>query len=320
MAPGNSVTLGYEKFQELVTEKSNGRVQVQLFANCVLGSDRVVIESVQLGILQMASCSSPNMANFAAPFMALDLPYITDVSNQESFNQALDNGELGRYFDRLSQQIGLKPIMFSEYGYRHFVSSGREITDAKSLRRMTVRTTDSRVDVEVAKVLGMNPTPIAWGEVYTALQQGTIESEANTLSLLHDAKHDEVLRYAVKSYHNYSLHILMINREFFDGLPADLQSILVESGQEALAYQRVLAARLEADAEQEFLRRGIKIHTLSPAQRAEFRAQTRPVWDRFNDEIPADLLELMLQTQRPSRGTATTLPSGHSPAAQAAGR
>jgi len=298
MAPGNNVTLGYEKFKELVEEKSDGKVIIELYGNTVLGSDRVTMESVQKGSLEMASSSSPNMANFAPEYMVFDLPYITTPENQQKLYAALDEGELGAYFDKVAERIGLKPIMYSEYGYRNFVSANKEIKNASDLAGMKVRTTDSPVEVAVAKALGMNPTPIAWGEVYTALQQGTIDGEGNTFGLLYDAKHHEALKYAMDSEHNYSMHILMINKKYFDGLPEDVQNILLEAGQEALDYERSISAELEAKAKQKFIDSGIKVHELTDEERNELKELTRPVWDQFTDKIPQDLIDMVLEAQK----------------------
>jgi tripartite ATP-independent transporter DctP family solute receptor len=298
MAPGNNVTLGYEKFKELVEEKSKGRVQVQVYGSCMLGSDRVAMESVQRGSLEMASSSSPNMANFSPYFMIFDLPYVTDIRYQQKIYDSLDNGRLGEYFDKLAESINLKPVMFSEYGYRNFVTTDKPVSTVDTLKKLKVRVTASPVEIEVAKALGMSPTPIAWGETYTAMQQGTVDGEGNTFSLLCDAKHDEVISYAVDSRHNYSMHILMINKEFWDGLPAEVQEIINEAAGEALAYQRSITADLEKKAEEKFLAQGIEVHKLTPEELDEYKKRTRPVWDLFRDRIPAELFEMVREIQQ----------------------
>lgn len=298
MAPGNNVTLGYEKFKEIVEKKSNGQVKIELYGNTVLGSDRVTMESVQNGSLEMASSSSPNMANFAPEYMVFDLPYITLPENQQKLYKALDEGELGKYFEKVSERIGLKTIMWSEYGYRNFVASNKEITNAASLKGLKVRTTDSPVEVAVAKALGMNPTPIAWGEVYTALQQGTIDGEGNTFGLLYAAKHQEALKYAMDSAHNYSMHLLMINKKYFDSLSPEVQKILVDSGKEALAYEREISVQLEKEAEQKFIEKGIKIHKLTPDERKEFVQLTKGTWSQFSDKVPQELIDMVLNAQK----------------------
>ena len=298
MAPGNNVTLGYEKFKELVEKKSNGKVKIQIHGNTTLGSDRVTMESVQKGSLEMASCSSPNMASFSPKFMVLDLPYITSPANQEKLYKSFDEGEIGKYFTKVCEDIGLKPIMWSEYGYRNFVTTKKEINNVADLKGLKVRTTDSPVEVAVAKALGMNATPVAWGETYTALQQGTVDAEGNTYGLLVDAKHNEVLKYAIDSAHNYSMHLLMMNKKYFDSLPPDIQKIILESGKEALAYERGITKDLEAKAEKKFIDGGIKIHKLTPDQIKEMRALTQPVWKMFLDKVPQDLIDMVQRTQK----------------------
>lgn len=298
MAPGNNVTLGYEKLKQLIEERTDGKVKVQLFGNAMLGSDRVTMESTQRGTLDMASASSPNMANFSKAFMVFDLPYITSPAHQKNLYAALDNGPLGKYLADECEKINLKPIMYSEYGYRNFVSTKKEIKSLDDLKNLKVRTTASPVEVAVAAKLGMNPTPIAWGEVYTALQQGTVDAEGNTFSLLNDAKHTEVLKYAMDSAHNYSMHILLMNKKKFDSLPADIQEIILQAGQDALNYQRGITADLEAKATEAFKTMGISIHTLTDEQRAEFVAATQPVWAEFASEIPEEVMKLVQDTQK----------------------
>ena len=298
MAPGNNVTVGYEKFKALVEERTGGEVKVQIFDNAILGSDRVTMESAQKGTLDLASSSSPNMANFSKAFLVFDLPYITSPKYQQSLYNALDSGELGKYLDAECEKINLKPIMYSEYGYRNFVTTNKEIKTLADLKNLKVRTTASPVEVEVAAKLGMNPAPIAWGEVYTALQQGTVEAEGNTFSLLNDAKHTEVLKYAIDSAHNYSMHILLMNKKKFDSLTPEIQKAIMSSAQDALNYQRGITADLEKKAWEAFEAQGIKIHTLSDSERAEFVEATKPAWAKFEAEIPAELIQLVKDTQK----------------------
>ncbi|SFL65758.1 extracellular solute-binding protein, family 7 [Desulfomicrobium norvegicum] len=113
MAPGNNVTLGLEKFKELVEAKSDKKIKIQIFGSAQLGSDRVTTEAAQAGTLDMSSCSSPNMASFGKAYMALDLPYITSPKYQQNLYKALDEGELGQELERISNEIGLTTIMYS---------------------------------------------------------------------------------------------------------------------------------------------------------------------------------------------------------------
>ena len=298
MAPGNNVTLGYEKFAELVKEKSNGEITIQIFPNAQIGNDRVTTEAAQAGTLDMTSSSTPNMASFHPHYMALDLPYVTKPENQQKFYDAIDNGELGKYYRELSRSIGLETLMFSEYGYRNFVSSTRPINSIEDFKGFKVRTTDSPVEVEVAKALGMNPAPIAWGETYTALQQGTVDGEGNTYSLLNDAKHTEVIKYATNSRHNYSMHLLMINKKKWDSLTDDQRRIMREAADEALKYEREISGPLEQKAYEDFVKAGIKIHEFSAEDFQKLYDLTQPLRDKYNKEIPAELTQMIADTQK----------------------
>ena len=297
MAPGNNVTVGYEKFKELVEKKSDRKIRIQIFGNCQLGSDRVTTEAAQAGTLDMSSSSTPNLASFSKAYMAIDLPYVTDPKNQAKLYKALDEGELGKALDKVAASVGLKTIMFSEYGYRNFVSTKHPLNEVKDLMNLKVRTTDSPVEVAVATELGMNPAPVAWGETYTALQQGTVDAEGNTFSLLNDAKHSEVLKHAMDSQHNYSMHILLMNKKKWDSLNPEQKKIITEAAHEALIRQRAESVRLEEKAWQAFHDKGITISRLTPEQRAELKQKTQPVRDQFSKEIPAELLALIAETQ-----------------------
>ena len=254
--------------------------------------------SAQLGNLEMSSSSTPNLASFSKSYMAFDLPYITFPENQQKLYAALDDGPLREKLAQVADSIGLVPVMYSEFGYRSFTSATRPISNAASYKGLKVRTTDSPVEVAVAKALGMNPTPIAWGETYTALQQGTVDGEGNTYSLLNDAKHTEVLKYATDSQHNYSMHVLLINKKFFNKLPKETQDMIMEAGKEALAWQRQESVTLEQAAEKAFEDRGIAIYRLSADERKELIDMTRPVWDEFKSDMPQDLIQLIVDTQQ----------------------
>lgn len=298
MAPGNNVTLGYEKFKELVEKKSEKKIRIQIFGNAQLGSDRVTTEAAQAGTLDMSSSSTPNMASFSSAYMAIDLPYITDPKFQRNLYKALDEGDLGKELENVANSIGLTTIMFSEYGYRNFVSTKKPIRSVADLANLKIRTTDSPVEVGVAKALGMNPAPVAWGETYTALQQGTVDAEGNTFSLLNDAKHTEVLKYAMDSNHNYSMHLLLMNRKKWDSLTPEQQGIIQDAAREALTWQREETVRLEEKAWEAFKEKGIEVTILSGDERARLKELTAPVRDEFAKQVPARLLQLIMETQQ----------------------
>lgn len=298
--PGNHITMAYQKFADLVKEKSDGKMQVQVFPAAVLGSDRVLVEGAQKGTLEIGVSSTPNLANFSPMYAVFDLPYITSPKHQQSFYKSMDpGGALNTYFKKVANDIGMEPIMYAEYGYRNFVSVGRPLTKASDLSGLKMRTTDSPVEVDVAKAFGTNPAPIAWGEVYTALQQGTIDAEGNTFPHLYGAKHNEVLKYAITSNHNYGMQVAMANKKWWDGLAPESQAVIQAAAAEALKMQREdFYPKNEAAARKAFTDGGIKIHDASDADVAEFHRLTKPVFDAYAAKLPADLVKMVQDTQQ----------------------
>lgn len=297
--PGNHITGAYQKFADLVAEKSNNKIQVKVYPNAVLGSDRVLVEGAQRGTLNIGVSSTPNLANFSSKFQVFDLPYITSPENQEKLYESINpGGELYKYFETVSNEIGLQPIMYAEYGYRNFVSANKPLNSADDLAGLKMRTTDSPVEVDVAKALGTNPSPIAWGEVYTALQQGTIDAQGNTFPHLAGAKHHEALKYAITSAHNYGMQVAMANKDWWDSLDPRVQEIINEAALEAVTYQReVLYPENEEAARKEFEEAGVTIHDATPEEIERFKELTKPVFDKYAAELPEELVQMVLDTQ-----------------------
>ena len=144
----------------------------------------------------------------------------------------------------------------------------------------------------------MNPAPVAWGETYTAMQQGTVNAEGNTFSLLNDAKHTEVIKYACNSQHNYSMHVLLMNKKKWDSLTDEQRKIIREAAHEALVWQRNITGELEKKAWDAFKAKGIQITMFTPEQFEELYKLTQPVRDDFAKQLPAELMKLIADTQK----------------------
>lgn len=297
-ATGDVVTLGYEKLAELVKERSEGKIRIDLYSNAVLGGDRATTEAVQENTLDMASCSSPNFAGFIPEFMAFDLPYVTDPKYQNNLYNAIDYGELGEYYRQVARSKGFEIIMFSEYGYRNFATADKPIHKVADFKGIKLRTTDSPVEIAVARSLGAQAMPVAWGETYTALSQGAIDGEGNTWSLLYSAKHHEALSYGIQSRHNYSMHILVMNKERFDAMTDKERNILVDCARDALNWQRENAAKVSVKSEAAMVESGVNIYTPTDSEMQEFMNKTRPVYEQFvGKRIPEKAVNLVKSTQ-----------------------
>ncbi len=295
---GSNMVRGYEKFAELVSAKSNCKINILVSADAKFGGDKVIMEAVQLGAIDMGSCSTPNMATFSSEYMVFDLPYVTSPKYQRQLYAALDTGELGKYFEEIANKNDMTIIMWSEYGYRNFVSTSKPLINIANLVGLKVRTTDSPVEVAVAVALGMEPAPLAWPKVYPALKQGIIDAEGNNWEHLVNARHIEALKYAMDSQHNYSMHILFMNKDVYDKLPANAKRIIREAAAEALTWQRLISRDIDEVSKEKMLAAGITFHDLTPSQREELKVKTRVVWEEFKEQLNPKALQLLLDTQK----------------------
>lgn len=281
MSTGNNVTLGVERFAELVGKKSGGKMVVEVYSDAQLGSDRDTAEQVQAGTLDMTTCSSDNFATFLPDIMAFALPGIVSPKNQQNLYDAIDNGEVGAYYREKMKEIDLYPVMFLEYGYRCFFSTTSSVAKPENMRSMKLRTTDSQVEKAVAEILAASGMPVSWGETYTALQQGSCEGESNTFGLLKAAKHLEVLNYAATTEHNYSMHLLLMNDDLYQSLSKEEKQIIDEASVEALAYERELSAKDEEMAIQAFRDAGCEVVELTDGQKEEWMQALSPVYEQM---------------------------------------
>lgn len=295
MAAAHQVGRGYEKFKELVEKRSNGKVTVEIFPSTIIGSDRETHEAMQKGTLEMSSSSTPNMASFTNKFLACDLPYI--IENKEEARKVAD-GPPGDALRAEVEKLGMKILMFSDYGFRQVGAVKKAIKVPEDIKGMKWRTTNSPIEIGLFKALGANPIPIAWGEVLIALEQRAIDGEGNSWSLIYHTKHHEVLRFMAETNYNYSYHVLCINRRYFEGLPKDIQDVLSTSAMEALGWERAESDKIEREAYEAMVRSGVSIHHPNEAEMALWKAPAARIWDDFVVPGKADpeFVDLILKT------------------------
>ena len=294
-AGNHPVSQGIDKFAELVEEKSNGKMVIQTYHDGLIGDDREVIESAQRGSIDFASSSTPNMTSFTNYFTAWDLPYIFE--NKDEVYKALD-GKPGDIIREEMLKAGFVIIFFPDYGFRQIVNNIKPIEKPSDLAGMKIRTTNSKIEQADFNSYGANPTPMAWSEVFTGLQQGTVDGEGNSYSLLWDSKHQEVLKYATEVNYNYSSDVVVMNKDKFEALSEENKKIIVDAGEEAMQWQRVRANEREEEAKQQFIDYGIEVFEPTAEEMKEWKKATEPVWDNFVKEGLAepDYVDVILET------------------------
>ncbi|MFJ7970377.1 DctP family TRAP transporter solute-binding subunit [Psychrobacillus sp. NPDC096389] len=282
--------LAAKTYKETLEKESDGRLKVELYPNGQLyPSDREAIEAVQLGNVEMTIPAVAPLASFNKKFMVFDLPFLFD--NNEAAYRALD-GELGKQLLAELENNDLKGLVFAENGFRHMSNNNGPIQGTEDLKGLKYRTLENPVHTDTFKAFGANASPFAFGELYTALQQKTYDAMESPISLYYTNKFYEVQDYLTLTSHVYAATILLMNNEFYNSLPTDLQELVVRASEEYRTEQRKIAQEQDVEFLNDLKENGMQVNELTDEQRNEFREATKTVYDKYVPEIGEDLVNM----------------------------
>lgn len=236
---------GVEYFGKVLDEKSGGKIQVELCAGSILGGDRETIEGVGLGTFEMCNIATGPISNFSEKFLALDLPYV--ITDRDAAYTALDSEKGREVLDSL-ENSGIYALSFWELGFRDLYNTKKIIEHPEDLKGLKIRVMENDVYISLFNGLGAYATPMSIGEVFTSLQQGTIDGHDNPIGPTLTGKYYEADKNCTKTHHVYSATVSMINRDFFDRLPAEYQQWIIEADEEAKNYERKLVQEEEEES------------------------------------------------------------------------
>lgn len=274
----DSFQVAAEKFAELVAERTNGAYAIEIYPNGTLGGERDMLESMQIGTLDMGIITSGPFINFSSAMGVLDMPYLF-ASNEEAY--AVLDGEVGRELLDTLEDSGLKGLAYAERGFRNLTNSVKPIQSADDLQGMTIRIMENDVYTASFQALGVNATPMAWADALTALQQGTVQGQENPINVIYSYKLWESQKYATLDRHSYSTAIITMSSALFDSLDAETQQIFLDSAQEAAEYERAWVAEQESDQLQAMKDNGMEV--VEDPDLASFKAAVQPVYDQYTE-------------------------------------
>lgn len=277
---------GLEKFKQIVEQETNGTVEIQIYPSSQLGQARSVAEGVQLGTIEMTLSSTPVLGQFAQEIGVFDLPFL--FPSREIAYKVLD-GEPGTKAAQALEKKGIKVLAFWENGFRYITNSKKPITVPEDLKGLKIRVPESTVYVETFKTLGAAPTPMAFGEVFTALQQKTIDGQENPASTIVENRMNEVQKYLALSGHIYAAEPLAIGVKIWNEIPEKYQEVIQKAAIEARDYER----KLSIDEEGNYLKKaeagGMEI---SKTDYEAFRKAVEPVYQKFADKYGIQVKEI----------------------------
>ncbi|MEN8191693.1 MAG: TRAP transporter substrate-binding protein [Bacteroidota bacterium] len=254
--PTHPVHKAMEFMSEKVKEKSHGNLQVAIYPSQQLGTERQCVELLQIGSLGMTKISASVMENFSPLFTVFSLPYI--FRDEQHGYDVLDS-KIGRRILVSSEKYLLRGMCYYDAGSRSFYTINKPVNSPVDLDGLKIRTQESQTSVKLVNSLGGSATPIAWGELYTALQQGVVDGAENNPPSFYLSKHYEVCKYYSLDEHTAVPDVLIISTKIWNSLSPEEQQWLQEAVDESAIYQRTIWKEASQHALEEVQKAGVKI-------------------------------------------------------------
>lgn len=282
-----------EKFGELVEEKSGGRIAVEVFPNSELYGDKDELQALQSNSVQVLAPASAKFTTVAPALQVLDLPFLFDTVADIPKIAAPDT-RVGKaiYENPDLAQRNMVVLGLWDSGMKHLTANS-PLAKPADLAGRSFRIQPSDVLKSQFEKWNAHPTPLAFAEVYSAMQQGLIDGGENTWTNIFSQKMHTVQKYVAETDHGYIGYVLVINRQFFNDLPEDLQNVVREAADEASVFNRAESVEANEKAKQEIIAAGTsEFHKWTPEEREAFKALTVPsVWDQYANVIGPEIIE-----------------------------
>ena len=272
-------------FQGYVSDLSGGTMEIEIVGNGQLGGERDLVEGMQLGTIEMASTANMVLSNFDPRFAVLDLPYL--IKDYETAYRVLDSDVIQDLQDSFAEQSGVRVLAYGQGGFRQVIGNVA-VNSLADMHGMKVRVPESDIYIDTFSALGANPTPLAYSETFTALQQGTVDAFEITPAVVLSAGFWEVCSDMNMTNHLFSPNPLMISENLFQSLTEEQQDILTEAAAKAAADQRQWLEDGEADTMAQLEEKGMTINypDLEELQNA---VADSGLYEKYQETIGADL-------------------------------
>lgn len=269
-----------QDMNDRLVEKSDSTMEIDIYPNEQIGTERELLELLQVGSVDMTKVSSAVMEGFSAPYKVFGLPY---VFRSEAHRYAVMEGEVGREILLSGQDIWLRGLTFYDAGSRSFYTTDVPIREPKDLQGLNIRTMSSPVSIRMVNQLGGSATPISFGELYTALQQGVVDGAENNAPSFYLTNHYELCDYYTLDEHTAPQDVLLVSTHLWDRLTEQQRTWLQEAADESAQYQKKLWAKASKEAMQTVKEAGVEI--IRP-DKSKFREAVEPVYDYYKRTEP----------------------------------
>ncbi len=275
--------------QERLAEKSNGTLQIEIYPSQQLGTERQALELLQIGSLAMTKVSGAVMENFSPKIKCLSLPY---VFRDREHTYKVQDSDVGRELLIQSEKYWLRGLGYFDAGQRSFYTKEKSIMTPDDLKGMKIRVQESVMAMNLVRALGGAPTPISWGELYTALQQGVVDGAENNPPSFVSSRHYEICKYYSLNEHTAVPDLLVIGTVAWNRLSSQEQNWVQEAADEAIDYQRKVWVAAEQEALETVKAAGV---TVTRPDKTVFAEKTRSLLDEYKDD--PEMYELIRRIQ-----------------------
>lgn len=279
-------------FKMRLEQESGGTLSCDIYTDNVLGSERELLEGCQFGNYDIVLATNATVASFSNDIFCLDIPWLYD--NKQQVYEVLD-GVLGDTLAEGLEDVGFKLLQWQENSFRTLSTTDREVKTVDDLKGLKIRIMENELQLTQWKNYGANPTPMAFTELFTALQQGTVDGQDNGAELTWQTKFCEVQKYYTYTKHIYSPYLILMSQEKFEGLTPEQQEIVLRVSDEAVQYERERCSEYEQVALENIKNYpGVTYNELTPEAIEEFKAACVDLkelaYEKVNNPEIVDLL------------------------------
>lgn len=275
------------QFRDRIAKYTDGRVEVQIFGNNQLGAERDLLEGMQMGSVDMASTANLIVGNFRAEYKVFDLPYM--FKDAQSAYKALDSDYIEELNEKFASEQGIRILSFGSGGFRHVVGNVGEIRKVADLKGVKIRVPENDLYLETFRALGANPTPMAWSEMFTALQQKTVDAFEIVAPVIFTSRFYDVCKNVSKTAHFFSPDPFMISESVWASLSPEDQAAFKKAAHESAIEQRKMVEAYEKEVFQELEEKGMTVNDVDDVE--EFKKATADVINKFRSDIGAEVID-----------------------------
>ncbi len=271
---GHPAVTGAEKFAEIVAAKSGGKIKVSLFPGGTLGNDAQTVSAVQAGTVEMTVLNSGILATQVKEFAVYDFPFL--FANAKEADAVVD-GPFGKGLHAKLADKGITGIAYWELGFRNLTNSRRPINKVEDIAGLKLRVIPNPINIDWVKALDANPTPLAFTELFAALEQKAVDGQENPVSVILANRFAEVQKHLALTNHQYNPQSVIVSKKVWDTLSNAEKQLLQDAAIEAGKYQRKVSRDQAASTVEELKKAGMQVTELSAAEQARMRDKMKPV-------------------------------------------